>query len=365
MGPIGDFFDDIFSPIFDVIDFIMDNTIGQIPIVGDFLADILPTVGISLINPYAGATYAGLRAAHEGGPLSGLLAGGTTLLGSKVASELMPSTFGGGTSAFEQTLSSSMVPVGAGSIDDLVNSAVTSATSSTLSSSFAPAVSGSLTGSFFDKVGDFMGNIAQDVVNLPSNLLTSIENNPYDYLKLAGLGYTTMSGLETTEEMRKKMEDAINAAMEKVAPYTEAGASAVKKLSDELTRGFDPNRFLNDPSYAFRSKEGQQAILNRLAASGLGKSGAAAKAAGQFASDLASQEYQNAYQRWLQTLYPTQSLASLGRGAAETAGSLLTSKGTTDAIAAAKEQNIIDDLITNLIYGARPKDFKKQKKAFA
>ncbi len=56
--------------------------------------------------------------------------------------------------------------------------------------------------------------------------------------------------------------------------------------------------FQADPGYAFRQQQGQQAIDNRAASGGSYFSGAALKAAADFNSGLASQEYGNAYNRY-------------------------------------------------------------------
>lgn len=64
-----------------------------------------------------------------------------------------------------------------------------------------------------------------------------------------------------------------------------------------LTGGLDPNNFETDPSYQFRKKEGMGGIQSSAAASGGLLSGAALKALAGYNSDLASQEYGNAWQR--------------------------------------------------------------------
>lgn len=65
----------------------------------------------------------------------------------------------------------------------------------------------------------------------------------------------------------------------------------------QLTGGLDPNNFQNDPSYQFRKQEGMDGIQSSAAASGSLLSGAALKGLNQYNSNLASQEYGNAWQR--------------------------------------------------------------------
>ena len=68
---------------------------------------------------------------------------------------------------------------------------------------------------------------------------------------------------------------------------------------------FGANDYQADPGYAFRLSEGQRALERTAAARGGLISGTALKAASRYSGDLASQEYQNAYQRAL-TGYGTQ-----------------------------------------------------------
>jgi hypothetical protein len=68
---------------------------------------------------------------------------------------------------------------------------------------------------------------------------------------------------------------------------------------------FGKNDFQADPGYAFRLSEGTKALERSAAARGGLISGTALKAASRYSGDLASQEYQNAYQRAL-TGYGTQ-----------------------------------------------------------
>lgn len=65
----------------------------------------------------------------------------------------------------------------------------------------------------------------------------------------------------------------------------------------QLTGGLDPNNFQADPSYQFRKQEGMDGLQSSAAASGGLLSGAALKSLNQYNSNLASQEYGNAWQR--------------------------------------------------------------------
>lgn len=65
-----------------------------------------------------------------------------------------------------------------------------------------------------------------------------------------------------------------------------------------LLKNFSQQDFQTDPGYGFRLKEGLKAIDRTAAARGNMISGAAMKAAERYGQDMASQEYQNAYNRY-------------------------------------------------------------------
>lgn len=65
----------------------------------------------------------------------------------------------------------------------------------------------------------------------------------------------------------------------------------------QLTGGLDPNNFQQDPSYQFRKQQGMADIESSAAAGGGLLSGAALKSLNSFNSNLASQEYGNAWSR--------------------------------------------------------------------
>lgn len=65
----------------------------------------------------------------------------------------------------------------------------------------------------------------------------------------------------------------------------------------QLTGGLDPNNFQADPSYQFRKQQGMDGLQSSAAAGGSLLSGAALKSLNEYNSNLASQEYGNAWQR--------------------------------------------------------------------
>jgi len=65
-----------------------------------------------------------------------------------------------------------------------------------------------------------------------------------------------------------------------------------------LAKSFSMSDYQADPGYAFRLAEGQKALERSAAARGMTASGAAMKAAQQYGQNLASDEYQNAFNRY-------------------------------------------------------------------
>jgi len=115
-------------------------------------------------------------------------------------------------------------------------------------------------------------------------------------------------------------------------PYQDAGLAGQNQLLNYLgigggkgqgygqfaTAEFTPEDFAagQDPGYAFRMKEGLKAVDAQAAARGGLISGAAIKASQRFGQDMASQEYQNAFNRFqttrANTLAPYQQLQGVG-----------------------------------------------------
>jgi hypothetical protein len=106
--------------------------------------------------------------------------------------------------------------------------------------------------------------------------------------------------------------------MELQAPWRQAGERALNKLegASEYTP-FGMAQFQADPGYGFRFDQGQKALERSAAARGGLISGNTGGALQQFGQGLASQEYQNAFNRYQAErqarLGPLQSLAGVGQ----------------------------------------------------
>ena len=114
-------------------------------------------------------------------------------------------------------------------------------------------------------------------------------------------------------------------------PWLQAGTGAINRLAAGLQKGgefgtpFSQTNWQQDPGYQFRLSEGLKSLDRQAAARGGLISGAALKAAQGYGQQQASQEYQNAFDRYYnernQMLRPLQSLAGVGQTAADTLGS--------------------------------------------
>lgn len=116
-------------------------------------------------------------------------------------------------------------------------------------------------------------------------------------------------------------------------PWLKAGETALNKLIPLATNytPFGMQQFQADPGYGFRMSEGMKALERGAAARGGLLSGATLKGIQRYGQDLASQEYENAFNRY-QTeraarLKPLQSLAGVGQTTADTLGSAGASYG--------------------------------------
>lgn len=121
-------------------------------------------------------------------------------------------------------------------------------------------------------------------------------------------------------------------------PFYEAGLKGQDYLMNYLGIGGDPTAagygagmkpftgadLATEPGYQFRLSEGVNALNKKAAASGGLLSGAALKAAERYGQDYASNEYQNAYNRYWNTrnqvLNPVQSLLGQGQTTANNLG---------------------------------------------
>jgi hypothetical protein len=122
-------------------------------------------------------------------------------------------------------------------------------------------------------------------------------------------------------------QQALDRQTELNKPFYDTGVNALNKLSTQDPYTVDAFNYSADPGYAFRFNEGMKGLNASAAARGGLISGNALRAATNYGQEAGSQEYQNAYNRYLtgnqQKLqaYNTntgiqQNLASMGQGSA-------------------------------------------------
>lgn len=135
-------------------------------------------------------------------------------------------------------------------------------------------------------------------------------------------GQTQAAAADRSADLQRQM---FERQVQLSEPWRQAGEQALNKLIP-LTdyQQFGMQQFQQDPGYQFRLSEGLKALDRQAAARGGLISGAALKAAGRYGQDLASQEYQNAFNRYqaerAARLQPLQSLAGVGQSTAQQLG---------------------------------------------
>jgi hypothetical protein len=130
---------------------------------------------------------------------------------------------------------------------------------------------------------------------------------------------------ETAREQLALQQRMYEEGIKRQQPFYNVGVNALPELvkASKYTN-FGMDQFQQDPGYAFRLKEGQQALDRSAAARGGLISGGALKAAQRYGQEMGSQEYMNAFNRY-QTeraarLNPLQSLTGMGQTTANTLG---------------------------------------------
>lgn len=141
-----------------------------------------------------------------------------------------------------------------------------------------------------------------------------------------------------SENAQAVQKDALERQMELSAPYRQAGVTGQNRLMELLGLGentgaegygryakdFSMADYQADPGYAFRLGEGMKQLQSNARARGGAVSGNTMMGAQKYAQGLASQEYQNAFNRYqtnrTNQLAPLGSLMTSGQNAAAGAG---------------------------------------------
>jgi hypothetical protein len=122
----------------------------------------------------------------------------------------------------------------------------------------------------------------------------------------AGMNYLGSQNAASAEEAgsaaaAQAQLEMYNQTRADMAPYRQAGYSALGTLQQNMpayTSAFTTNDFQQDPGYQFDLQQGQQAIQRSAAASGGLVSGQGLTALNNYSQNMASNEFQNAYNRY-------------------------------------------------------------------
>lgn len=159
-----------------------------------------------------------------------------------------------------------------------------------------------------------------------------------------GGGLIASSGAKKAAQTQAQAAQDAQAAQERMfqkqidlqEPFRQAGLTAQQQIMQllgiggdasaagygSLAKPFGMDQFQQDPGYAFRQSEGMKALERSAAARGNLLSGSTMKGIQRFGQDLASQEYQNAFNRYqverAARLNPLQSLMGSGQSSANT-----------------------------------------------
>lgn len=141
-------------------------------------------------------------------------------------------------------------------------------------------------------------------------------------------GDAAQTQADATRASTDAQERMFNKQVELQQPWRTAGEKALNQLSTgiepggEFTKNFTMADYQADPGYAFRLNEGIKALDRTAAARGGLLSGAQLKGITDYGQNMASQEYQNAFNRYqinrANRLQPLQSLAGVGQSATNT-----------------------------------------------
>lgn len=160
-------------------------------------------------------------------------------------------------------------------------------------------------GSAASAIGGLMGNRA-------SNQAAGAQANAAQQSGVLGL-IAQQQAIQAQKEAQAKAVGAIQQGVEAYNPYQQFGTQATNRYATLMGIGGDPNapgygslmaqptraQIELDPGYEFRFSQGMRGVNASAAANAGLQSGAALKAAERFGAGEASQEYGNAYKRFM------------------------------------------------------------------
>jgi hypothetical protein len=154
---------------------------------------------------------------------------------------------------------------------------------------------------------------------------------------------------QQAEAARRQQQEMFNKSVELQEPFRQGGVGATNRLADLYgtsgrtgAEGYGSyaempsiNQLQMDPGYQFRFEQGMRGVNASAAARAGLQSGAALKAATEFGQGMGTQEYQNAYNRFManraQAAEAMSGLAGRGAGVAQGLGQQAVSTGANMA----------------------------------
>ena len=162
---------------------------------------------------------------------------------------------------------------------------------------------------------------------------------------------------DASKAQTKAQKQALAAQTELARPYVEAGKNAMTQYQNLAPyQSFGMPQFQADPGYNFRMSEGVKALERSAAARGLLQSGSTLKDITRFGQDAASQEYQNAFQRYLTErearMEPYRYLTGIGQaaaaGQAANVGEGMTALGNIRSAGIMGQSNAYNNMLSNI-----------------
>ena len=169
---------------------------------------------------------------------------------------------------------------------------------------------------------------------------------------------------KATQATIKAQEKALERQIGLQEPFRQTGVNALADYTaaSQYTP-FGMPQFEADPGYSFRMSEGLKALERSAASRGILQSGQTLKDITRFGQDAASQEYQNAFQRYLTErqarLQPLEYRIGLGQAAASgqaanvgssatNVGNLTTSLGNINSAGIMGQSNAYNNMLSNI-----------------
>ncbi len=284
-----------------------------LPILGTMIPGVGPVVGGALGGALGGAVSGkGIKGILTGGALGGLggyLSGGS-LLGSKAGASLA------------ETSGNALMQ--------------------------GPTQGSGIMGALTRGVGNNV-SMAQNAVGGLGSGTAGGSGGLSSLIRPAASIFSGINESDDQDKMAKQLLAAQGRAESAIAPYSQIGLDAQKQLAGNLTEGFDTSNLYDDPGYQYRLSEGQKALERSLAAQGMGESGAAMRAASELGQGYAADQYDTAYNQWLQRNQQLAGLGSSGQSAALNLADIYGNQGNIGANKTLEKGNIMTRTIANVI----------------